>query len=416
METLRELLGLPLDSIERAKYNANANGKRISEVIISGTTIRGYKAFAFIWENFYVKSPTRSADGSIGNLNSYATFITPHLKIDFSLLFIDDYRKIMQLLYSKNEHTVQCYDIVNDRVTVNNMYFTTESMPVIYSVARQMQGQEEPCIELLGVKDYTVELVGTNTKLGGKTVTYNPNTPSISPITISVVEGQEIIVGDGAESIYNSNPIIDGENQAFLTWSTTPDSSSGTLLSNGKTQFVYDSLTLYAIWIPRNEYTLSYDYGLGAPQIVGGKEVNSKQIKKGETIGFLYSSPLPTVQFDGVTYAPYERKGWYWTPRVVSTSTPITSSTVFQGTSNATIYQIFEPLVYTLGFNSNGGVPMGTTLARGEYGSAVAIIEPTKSGYTFGGWYYDNGTFAKKFDGKVPPLSTTLYAKWVEAK
>lgn len=251
METLREILGLPLSDPQRAKYNANAVGKRIDQIIIGETKISGYGAFSFIWEKSYVKSPTRSADGSIGNLNSYATFVTPHLKIDFSLLFIDDYRKIMQLLYQKNEHTVQCYDIVNDRMTTNNMYFATESMPVIYSVARQIQGEEIPCIELLGVKDYTVEMIGTNTKLGGKTVTYDPNTPfsmNINSVVIDVVVGQEIIIGEGADSITTAEPVdSDGKTWEFLRWTNIPD-GIGTLYRNGDTQFIYDNTVFYALW------------------------------------------------------------------------------------------------------------------------------------------------------------------------
>lgn len=413
METLREILGLPLSDPNRAKYNANSAGKRIDQVIISGTTIKGYGAFSFLWEKSYVKSPTRSADGSIGNLNSYATFITPHLQIDFSLLFIDDYRKIMQLLYSKNEHTVQCYDIVNDRITVNNMYFATESMPVIYSVARQVQGEENPVIELLGVKDYTVEMIGTNTKLGGKTVTYYPNAPvSMSPITIDVVKGQEIIIGDGAEEIINSEPVdSNGKIWEFVRWSST-NSSFGTSYRNGDTKFIYDDTVFYAIWDFKETYTLSFNYGLGSPEIdSNGKEIYSRQIKKGEQIGSLYSSPLPTVVFEDMPYFPYERKGWYWTPQIADTSIQIKETTIYDLTGNGTIYQIFAPKAYTLTFNSNGGSAVNSITA--EYGSAVAIPTPTKSGYKFGGWFYDT-SFKNKFGGTIPPTNKVLYAKWVE--
>ena len=175
METIRQILGLDFNGSQRQKYKANSLGKRISEVIIDGNTITGYGAFSFLWEKSYIKSPTRSANGSIGNLDSYATFVTPHLKIDFSLLSIDNYRKIMQLIYARNEHMVQCYDIVNDRQTSNYMYFSTESMPTLYSVTRQLSGQEEPIIELLGVKDYSVEMIGTNKSLNSKTITYFSN-------------------------------------------------------------------------------------------------------------------------------------------------------------------------------------------------------------------------------------------------
>ena len=420
METLREVLGLPYDSTQRAKYNANSSDKKISQIIIDGNTIKGYGAFSFLWEKSYIKSPTRSANGSIGNLNSYATFITPHLKIDFSLLFIDDYRKIMQLLYAKNEHLVQCYDIINDRQTTNNMYFATESMPVIYSLTRQLSGQSDPIIEVLGVRDYTVELIGTNTQLGGKTVTYNPNLPRnvasiISPITVDVVAGQEIIVGEGTESITDVElSDTDGDIWKFYCWSTASDWAEGTLILNGTSQFVYDSLTLYAVWTSKANsiYTISFDYGLGSPQLDEyGNAIYSREIQYGNAIGNLYVSPLPTVKFDGITYTPYERKGWYWTPKISEGSTQITSNTSYKLKGNATIYQIFEPLQYTIKFVSNGGTDVNQI--TGAYGSAVATPIPQRDNYTFEGWYYDIA-LQKKFIGTIPPYNATLYAKWSE--
>lgn len=414
METLREILGLPFDNPQRSKYNANALDKRISEVIISGTKITGYGAFAFIWEKSYVKSPTRSADGSIGNLNSYATFITPHLKIDFSLLSIDNYRKIMQLLYSQNEHIVQCYDIVNDRKTVNRMYFSTESMPTIYSIARQVAGQEEPIIELLGVKDYTVEMVGTNVTMGNKTVTYHANSAylDLEPIVVNVVEGEEIIIGDGAEAIVNSTPIdTDGNRKRFVHWSSSTDINS-TNYQNGDTKFIYDSVDFYARWIEANLFTLSYDYGLGEPKFdSNGEPIYSVQKRILDTIGELYASPNPTVEFNGTTYTPYTRKGWYWTPQITNTSVPIKPTDILYSSYNRTMYQIFSPNNFTLTFVTNGGGAVEKITA--PYGSTVAIPTPQKAGFTFGGWFYDS-SFTRAFDGTMPPVNSTLFAKWNE--
>lgn len=418
METIRNILGLDFNSEERKKYNANAYGKRISEVIISGTKISGYGAFSFLWEKSYVKSPTRSGNGSIGNLNSYATFITPHLQIDFSLLDIDNYRKIMQLLYSKNEHEVQCYDIVNDRTTINNMYFATESMPKLLTITRMLSGASDPIIELIGVQDYTVEMIGTNTQLGKKTITYNPAIPpqvggvNISPITIDVVKGQEIIIGEGAEDIYNLE-LTDqkGNLVKFFCWSSVKDDYYSTLYRNGDTLFIYDSVEVYALWIESNLFTLSYDYGLGEPQLdENGNPIYTKQIRYGETFGTLYNSPMPTVTFDGITYNPYTRKGWYYTPSIVETSTRITSDTKYELRGNYTIYQIFEPLSYTLTFVSNGGNNFSPITA--QYGSLISVGTPKRDGYKFDGWYYDDVTFAKPLGNTMPPVSKTVYAKW----
>ena len=83
MATIAEILRM---SVEERKTAYKATG--IDKVIIDGNEFTDYGAFSFLWEKSYVKSPERSGDGTIGNLNSYATFITPHLKIDFSMMSI----------------------------------------------------------------------------------------------------------------------------------------------------------------------------------------------------------------------------------------------------------------------------------------------------------------------------------------
>jgi hypothetical protein len=49
-------------------------------------------------------------------------------------------------------------------MTTNEMYFTTEEMPKLWTIVSALNG--ENCVELLGVQDYTVEMVGTNRVIG----------------------------------------------------------------------------------------------------------------------------------------------------------------------------------------------------------------------------------------------------------
>lgn len=249
-QTLREILGFPFDSIQRQKYNANAPDKRISEIKIDGNKITGYSAFYFLWEKSYIKSPSRSGNGSISNLNSYSTFTTPHLKIDFTMLSIDAYRTIMRLLYAKNEHIVECYDIVNDRTTVNNMYFSTESMPNLYTLTRQLQG-EEPIIEVLGVKDYTVELIGTNNDLSLVSVVYHLNPPAdtgYADLTIGeedVHKGQDIVIGSSASSIVEETF---NDKYVFTKWNIYESGGNQGNYINGIEYTINNDLVLYAQW------------------------------------------------------------------------------------------------------------------------------------------------------------------------
>lgn len=128
--------------------------------MIDGTSYSGYSDYTFIWEKSYIKSPSRTQDGSMGNLQTLSTFVTPHMTATYNLMSIDSYRSIMKQYLSKNEFEVTCYDPVNNELTTNKMYFATPNTPKFYYLARE----DGSGVDLIGVENYTVELIGTNNK------------------------------------------------------------------------------------------------------------------------------------------------------------------------------------------------------------------------------------------------------------
>ena len=70
---------------------------------------------------------------------------------------------------------------------------------------------------------------------------------------------------------------------------------------------------------------------------------------------------------------------------------------------------------FTVTFNSKGGSAVASqTIEKGK--TATEPKEPTKTGYTFKGWYTDD-KFVDKFNfKKAVTENTTLYAKWEEEK
>lgn len=142
------------------------NRKSVSEkfydtVEIGGQTFTDYGEFSFFWEKTYVKQPSRSVSGAMSELDNIATFNVPHLKIKYSLMSITDYRRLGQLILLKNEFLVKCYDALNDKVTTNKMYFLPDQMPQFFSIAHYTASGDATWSELIGVKDYTIEMVGT---------------------------------------------------------------------------------------------------------------------------------------------------------------------------------------------------------------------------------------------------------------
>ena len=151
----------------------------MDKVVIGGNTFTNYGDFQFAWEKSYVKSPERSANGSIGNLNSYATFVTPHLIINFGIMSIDDYRRMMRLDLEANEFVVECYDPIYNNKFKGKMYFGTPQMAKLLKLAEiRFNGDAwEEFVELVGVQEYTVELIGTNADLDLVGVRYEVNAP-----------------------------------------------------------------------------------------------------------------------------------------------------------------------------------------------------------------------------------------------
>lgn len=139
---------LPLEFQEKYKTTA------LDRIEIDGCEIHGYFEYSFMEEKSYMEQPVRSQDGSIANLDDYATFLTPRLIITYNMMSIDDYRTLMTFLKSKNTFNVTCYDIVADRRVTHEMYFANPQMPVIY----------QRYLSAMGVQNYTIELIGTNKK------------------------------------------------------------------------------------------------------------------------------------------------------------------------------------------------------------------------------------------------------------
>lgn len=429
--TIGEILRYSLEERKGSRFNSmgvdkDGNSINISEVIIDGVHFTDYKAFSFVWEDSYVKQPERSGSGSIENLNSYAWFLTPHLKIDFSALSIDSYRKLIEMKHSKREFVVTCYDPSYNRMTTNKMYFPPEELPKLLTIARALNGEQ--WVELLGVQDYSIELIGTNASIDKISVLYYDDTGAI-------IHSQE--VDRGTETIIDftftpSKGKFDG------TWI----SEMGTPYKNGSYFFVQTgddkrSVKFTPHIIDENEYTLSFNYGKGIEpiQIVNAQTVISVPILNGESISTAIARaniqttngtfvfPASGTGLAEVEYEfdeekikvngnqVYNFRGWYWTSEE-NAETKVTGASLFNYNVNRTIYQIYKAIPHTLTYDT------GTTeIALGQqslgYGETVILPRLARNGYSFLGWFLESGNSAPTI---MPPVPLKVFAKWEEIK
>ena len=232
-------------------YQDNYYSTQIDRVEIDGNTLQGYFEYSFLSEKSYREQPVRSNDGSIPDINQYATFLTPRLIINYNMMDVEDYRKLMLLLQSKNEFTVTFYDIVLDKRVTHKMYAAPSQMPAIY----------QRYLMVLGIQDHTIELIGTNNGVGSYTIAYDYNLPPTSwesettSRQVIAKNVSDIIGGINASYTYDGNTYpLNSEftkeligSYVFQGWNTKQDGTGFTYI-DGDAYFVHSNMTLYAQW------------------------------------------------------------------------------------------------------------------------------------------------------------------------
>jgi|GEM_PF-4437109 Listeria/Bacterioides repeat len=153
---------------------------------------------------------------------------------------------------------------------------------------------------------------------------------------------------------------------------------------------VTGNVTLYAKWITQSAKTVKFETNSGTP--IASQTVPYNSLLK-----------IPTTTKVGCTFA-----GWFKDSAL--TSAWNTSSSRL--TSDITLYAKWTTNNYTVAFNSNGGSNVNSQIVA--FGNPITQPPaPTKTGYTFAGWFTDDKlTTAWNFVTLCPANNVTLYAKW----
>lgn len=116
---------------------------------------------------------------------------------------------------------------------------------------------------------------------------------------------------------------------------------------------------------------------------------------------------LPTCTFTAPTGKVFD--GW-----ATSADGTKISTTTYNVTGDVTLYAKWKDATYTVTFNSKGGSSVSN--ASANYNTLVTKPDdPTKTGYTFGGWYKEEAlTNAWNFTSDKVTADTTLYARWIK--
>ena len=152
--------------------------------------------------------------------------------------------------------------------------------------------------------------------------------------------------------------------------------------------------TLYARWTA-NTYKVTFDANGGTT------DTTSKNVTYDSTYG-----TLPTPTRTGYTF-----QGWY---TAKSSGTKITSDTKVSITTNQTAYAQWKANTYTIAFDANGGTTSSTSKSVTYDSNYGTLPTPTRTGYTFEGWYKESSYETKVVDDSIviKAKNHTLYAKW----
>ena len=151
-----------------------------------------------------------------------------------------------------------------------------------------------------------------------------------------------------------------------------------------------ENVSLYAKWTI-NQYTISFEEN-------GGSAVADITQDYGTSV----SAPTAPTK-TGHTFG-----GWY---SDAGLTTAYTFSTM--PAENITLYAKWTINQYTISFEENGGSAVANITQN--YGTSVsAPTDPTRTGYTFGGWYSDAGLMTAYTFSTMPAENITLYAKWTQ--
>ena len=150
-------------------------------------------------------------------------------------------------------------------------------------------------------------------------------------------------------------------------------------------------------WSPIN-YTITLNLDSSAADVYINNIAYSREYKLGYTIE-TNNITLPTPTRKG-----YAFKGWF-------DAQGKEQKTIAKGSTGSISFKAKWVKVYTVSFNANGGFCNKTSVTL-ENGNTVGTLPiPTKSGYTFEGWYIGN---TKVSEGYKPTGDITLVAKWAQ--
>ena len=176
----------------------------------------------------------------------------------------------------------------------------------------------------------------------------------------------------------------------------------------GNYTFTYDRSTQKLSVTYPAAYTVTYGVGTnkGTASVTTSPNITSGS----------FALPSTSITFSkGATKEGYTWKGWY--SNAAGTGTNFGNGTTYTSTNrkgDISVYACYDLITYNITYNLNGGTGATNTTYNVESATITLPTAPTKTGYTFAGWY-DNTNLTGNKVTQVAKGSTgnkAFWAKW----
>lgn len=204
-----------------------------------------------------------------------------------------------------------------------------------------------------------------------------------------------------AEYAYDTDAVISNPTRAgytFLGWLVNSESTARKDLTLRKEAYL-DNITLTATW-EQNPYKIEWVVN------EGGTLNETPEYSKTAFLGGAITAPTVTAK-DGYAFG-----GWYTDSKFTESSKFTDGNTM--PNYDVTYYAKWTLIQYSITYNLDSGTNAERNPAQYNVESqTIPLLDPTKTGYTFNGWYTDDTyTIPVKEIATGSVGDVTLYAKW----
>lgn len=374
---------------------------RLIGTTIGDVTLPMPSDYKFELQKVYVEDPSRNNSGAIAVFPD--KFFVPYFTVTWGVMKWEDYAQLMRLI-QVDELEVEYYDTNAQEYKHANFYVQQPTFNKTQTMQRQFKF----------VTNLQLVFAGTMNALGTITITYFTNAEDVTG-TVSAQSG--LLNGD--EYIVNNGTTISRAGYILDSWNTASD-GSGDTYELGSVAVATNDLSLYAIWVAKEGYTIGLSYGYASGNLTLPVDSVSAQYNVAvsglPTNVVVCNSGTDDEIIDTYGNSVYSFIGWHAISQESDTahqSSKLENGTPYPYQHDISRYAHFTISSYTITLDTNGSGSLDPITQ--EFGTTLTLPTPTRDGYTFQYWYYLlNGEEIQFTSTTMPYTNFSLYAKWTE--